>query len=87
MTKKTLLLSLTVILIVVAGLGAISAVRDHNAIKIPFIGNSLTSANNLPAMVAAIADSQDIRVTYDTHTPGGARLLHHASNKDVLRKL
>lgn len=87
MTKKNLLLSLTAILIVVAGLGAISAVRDYNAVRILFIGNSLTYANNLPAMVAVIANSHGVKVIYDAHTPGGTRLLDHASNKNVLRKL
>lgn len=38
-------------------------------------------------MLAAIAHSHGVKVIYDTHTPGGARLLHHASNKNVLRKL
>ena len=87
MTQKTLLLSLTAILFAVAGLGAISVNRDDNAVRILFIGNSLTSANNLPAMVAAIADSRGIDVIYDAYTPGGARLLHHASSKKVLRIL
>ncbi len=87
MTQRTLLLSLTAILFAVAGLGVISAERDTNAVRILFIGNSLTSANNLPAMIADIADSQGVDVIYDTHTPGGARLRNHASNKQVLRKL
>lgn len=87
MTTKTLFLSLTAILFAVAGLGAISANRDNNAVKILFIGNSLTSANNLPAMVAAIADSRGVDVIYEAFTPGGTRLRNHASNKNVLRKL
>ncbi len=87
MTKYPLLLSLIVILFGVAGLGAISTTRDNNTVRILFIGNSLTSANNLPAMIAAIADSQGVELIYDTHTPGGAKLRNHASNKIVLRKL
>lgn len=87
MTKNTLLRSLTAILFVVAVLGAISAGRDNNTIRILFIGNSLTSANNLPAMVVDIAYSQGVNVIHDAHTPGGVRLRNHASNKNVLRKL
>ncbi len=87
LTKKTLFLSLTAILVVVAGLRVISAGRDNNAVRILFIGNSLTSANNLPAMVADIAHSHGVKVTYDAYTRGGARLIHHASSKKVLRKL
>jgi hypothetical protein len=87
LTSKTLILSLTAILIVVAGLGVISADRDSNAVRVLFIGNSLISANSLPAMVADIAHSHGVKVIYDVHAPGGARLLHHAANSNVLRKL
>ena len=87
MTKNPLWLSLTAILFAVAGLSAISADRDNNAVRILFIGNSLTSANDLPAMVAAIAGSRGVKVITDAHVPGGARLRNHASNKKVLRKL
>ena len=84
---KTLLLSLVAILIAVAGFGAASAGRDDNTVRILFIGNSLTSANNLPAMVTVIAHSRGVKLVYDSHTPGGARLIHHAASAAVLRKL
>ncbi len=87
LTKKTLFLLLTAILFVVAGLRVISAGRDGDAVSILFIGNSLTSANNLPAMIEDIADSQGVNVTYGAHTPGGRRLRNHAADKNVLRKL
>ncbi len=87
MTKKTLFLSLAAILFAVSSFRVISEDRDSNAVRILFIGNSLTSANDLPAMVAAIADSRGVDVIYDAYTPGGARLRHHASSKKVLRKL
>ena len=85
--KKTLFLSLAAILFVASGLRVISAGRDDNAVRILFIGNSLTSANNLPAMVAAIADSRGLDLITEAHTPGGARLRNHVSNKKVLSKL
>lgn len=56
-------------------------------ISVLFIGNSLTSANNLPGMVADIAKSHGFRMIYDSHTPGGARLANHASNPKVLHKI
>jgi len=87
LTSKNLLLSLIAILIVAAGLGVISADRDSTTVRILFIGNSLTSANNLPAMVADIAHSHGVNVIYDSHVPGGARLFHHATNNNVLRKM
>lgn len=61
--------------------------REGETVKILFIGNSLTAANNLPAMVAAIADSHGHDVTYAAMTPGGTRLLHHAASDEVARKL
>jgi hypothetical protein len=87
LTKKRIVQWIIAITIIVAVLGAIPASRDDNATKILFIGNSLTAANNLPAMLAAIADSHGVTVIHDTHAPGGARLLTHASNKTVSRKL
>jgi len=87
LAKKTLLLSLAAILFVVACLRVIAAGQDNNAVRILFIGNSLTSVNNLPAMIAEIAKSHGTDVIYEAHTPGGARLRNHASNKNVLRKL
>lgn len=60
---------------------------NSKTIKVLFIGNSLTSANNLPGMVADIAESHGCRVIYDSHTPRGAKLVHHASNPKVLQKI
>ncbi len=74
-------------LFAVAGLGAVLANRDDNSVRILFIGNSLTSANDLPAMVAVIADSRGVEVITEAHTPGGAKLRSHAASQKVLRKL
>ncbi len=87
LTTKTTVRALTAVILVVAVLGAIAAYRDTKATKILFIGNSLTTANNLPAMVASIAGSHGVEVIHETHAPGGARLLGHASNQNVSRKL
>ncbi len=85
--KNPFLLWLGAILLAVAGFDAMVSDGDENAVGILFIGNSLTSANNLPAMIAAIADSRGVDVITEAHTPGGARLRNHAANKSVLRKL
>ncbi len=85
--NSLLFILLAAILAVVVGLGVAPTARDEGAVRILFIGNSLTSANNLPAMIANIAQSQGINVIHDAHTPGGAKLRNHATNKDVLRKL
>jgi hypothetical protein len=85
--RRTLFLTLVAIAIAVVGIGAASTSRDGETVRILFIGNSLTSANNLPAMVAAIAKSHGNKLIYDAHTPGGATLSRHASSNDVLEKL
>lgn len=85
--KKIIFLSLVAIAIVFASLNPASTSRDSGTVRVLFIGNSLTSANNLPAMVAAIAKSRGGKLIYDAHTPGGARLSHHASSRNALEKL
>ena len=82
-----MLRSMMAIIFVAAVLASIFDGSDNKTTRILFIGNSLTYVNNLPAMVAAIAGSQGVTVIHDTHAPGGARFLAHASNKKVLRKL
>jgi hypothetical protein len=64
-----------------------TANNNNKTVKVLYIGNSLTSANNLPGMVADIAGFHGYTVIYDSHTPGGARLKHHASNPKVLQKI
>ena len=60
---------------------------DARTVRVLFIGNSLTTANNLPGMIADIAKSRGDRMIHDSYTPGGARLFHHASDAEVLRKI
>jgi len=60
---------------------------SSKTIKVLFIGNSLTSANNLPNMVAEIAKSKGFNIIYNSHTLGGARLANHASNPKVYQKI
>ena len=87
MTFRALLLSLAVVLAVVAGIGGLTTDRYSKTVRVLFIGNSLTSVNNLPAMVAAIAKSQGVEVIHDAHAPGGTRLRDHAANEKLLGKL
>jgi hypothetical protein len=85
--KKTLFLALAVILIGFAGFHLTSIHGDDRTVKVLFIGNSLTSANNLPGMVANIAKSHGYKMVYESYTRGGARLAHHASDTNILQKL
>ncbi|MFC1746210.1 DUF4886 domain-containing protein [Candidatus Riflebacteria bacterium] len=80
------LISLTVLfLFIVSSIGTVSS--DSKTVKVLFIGNSLTSANNLPGMVSDIAKSHGYRLLYDSYTPGGARLANHAFDSEVLQKI
>ena len=52
-----------------------------------FIGNSYTSVNNLPQMVADIAASAGDTLLFDSSTPGGYTLQGHSSNATSLSKI
>ena len=58
---------------------------DSNAptLRVLFIGNSLTYAGDLPAMIQALARTAGVNLQYEQHTPGGARLLNHAADPQV----
>src|SRR5690554_7009631 len=55
--------------------------------KVLFIGNSYTSANNLPGLVSSLAAADGNNLTTDANIPGGAQLNGHASNATVLNKI
>lgn len=55
--------------------------------KILFLGNSYTAANNLPMLVSELAKSLGDTVYYDSNTPGGSRLMNHATNTTTLSKI
>lgn len=48
-----------------------------------FIGNSYTQVNDLPKMVADIAQSTGERMTYSSNTPGGCTFMQHCSNQSM----
>jgi hypothetical protein len=56
-------------------------------INVLFIGNSLTSVNDLPKAVADIAKSLGDNLTYTVSDPGGYTLAQHLKNTDTLLKL
>ncbi len=55
--------------------------------NILFLGNSYTASHNLPEKVSKLASSMGDSVFYDSNTPGGYRLLNHASNATTLAKI
>lgn len=55
--------------------------------KALFIGNSYTAGNNLPNMVAQLADANGDSLIFDSHTPGATQLMDHAVNATALSKI
>ncbi len=60
-----------------------TACRAQVARNVLFIGNSYTQVNDLPAMVAAIAESMGDRMTYQSNTPGGCTFSMHCTNQSM----
>src|SRR3989344_7408694 len=55
--------------------------------KVLFIGNSYTYVNNLPQVLADIANAMGDTLTHDSSTPGGYTLNLHTSNATTLSKI
>lgn len=55
--------------------------------KVLFIGNSYTDFNDLPSMIASMANNTGDQLIHDKNTPGGYRFLNHANNATTLAKI
>lgn len=55
--------------------------------KALFLGNSYTYVNNLPGLVAQLAEGAGDTLIYDSNTPGGYTLLEHSSNATSISKI
>lgn len=51
--------------------------------QILFIGNSLTSCNDLPGLIGAMFAARQQAVGLGQHAPGGTSLIEHAANPEV----
>ncbi len=49
-------------------------------VRVLFVGNSLTSAHNIPGIVAELALSAGKQMDYRVYAPGGRKLVQHASD-------
>lgn len=63
------------------------AMGDDATIHVLFMGNSLTTANNLPQLIADLAKSRNHIMEYDVYAPGGKTLAQHASDPVALSKI
>jgi hypothetical protein len=55
--------------------------------KILFIGNSFTARNDMPGMIAALAESRGERLEHDLVSAGGASLRRHWNKGDALARI
>ncbi len=55
--------------------------------KVLYLGNSLTYVNNVPDLVVQIARANGDTITWDSNTPGGHKIVQHASNPTSLTKI
>jgi hypothetical protein len=63
-------------LLALAGSGA-GAAEQPTALRVLFLGNSLTAANELPEMVVALGRARGVSIEYGAFTPGGYSLEDH----------
>jgi hypothetical protein len=68
-------------------LGCGSAHADGRHLRVLFVGNSLTAANDLPGTVAAIARARHVTIETRTFAPGGYALEDHWAAGDALAAL
>lgn len=59
----------------------------YSQTKVLFIGNSYTGVNNLPQLTYDVALSTNDTLIMDFHTPGGTRLMNHASSPQAISKI
>ena len=52
-----------------------------------FIGNSYTASNNLPVLIANMANSVGNTLIHSAQTPGGAQLNQHVANPSVITSI
>ena len=60
---------------------------DERPLKVLFIGNSYTSFNDLPGLVAALADAGGQKIEVGRHTRGGCTFERHVMKEGALKKI
>ena len=60
--------------------GSLNAQESRHVL---FIGNSYTQVNNLPLLVASIAQDMGDELTYGSNTPGGCTFQQHCTNQSM----
>ena len=60
---------------------------NGKGVRILFIGNSLTHAENMPDMLVGLAQADGVNLEVTQHSPDGATLAAHAANPEVHKLL
>ncbi|MBF0483131.1 MAG: hypothetical protein HQL25_00345 [Candidatus Omnitrophica bacterium] len=60
---------------------------NSKKINVLFIGNSLTSINDLPGMIAQLAKSRNFEMKYEMYAPGGYTFAQHSADPVLLGKI
>lgn len=74
--------SLTLILLLITGFA-----WGQSHVRALFLGNSYTAFNNLPAIVAGLANANGDTLTHSANTPGGYTLEGHSTNATSLSQI
>ena len=64
-----------------------SAAGPGQPVRVLYIGNSLTYANDMPRMVANLAKSAGHPMVFDVYAPGGRTLLQHSRDPQLVDKI
>lgn len=83
---KTTQRKIFIMLFAIWGLAIISQGQSISK-RALFLGNSYTAVNNLPQMVANVANSSRDTLIFDSNTPGGYTLMDHSTNPASLTKI
>lgn len=81
------LLALILLLSIFTQSSSIAFAEDKAPIKILFVGNSYTYGNNMPTLVAAMAEAKGVNLTTQKSTAGGVTLEDHLNGKKNLQTL
>lgn len=64
-----------------------SPAHSQSTLRVLFLGNSYSAANDLPSMVADVAYSMGDTVIYDSNSPGGFTFQGHSTDAGSLNKI
>ena len=86
--KPFLVIAICVLACATVSAQAPPAAYEKPSLRVLFIGNSYTYFNNLPEMLAKLADAgHQKKIIYEMQAPGGLRLKDHWSRAETRQAL